>query len=245
MGIDVIKLVGDSFNTLLKNRTVMIFALISALLGSAFSLATMSQVQSLKNLGTGSALSSVLPIIFSVLGTFLIGIIILYLISVFLLGSMMVAASDSKKSIGDAASQSISRYLVFLVTSVVTSIITVIGLILFVIPGIFLGVKLSLASAEAMVGKKGVVDSLKASWSATTGNFWGIFFAFLVTIIAIYIISIIAVLVFTIVGLTPVGTFIGTFFGYAITVLIVLIYLSVSPKPAMRAAKKGKKQAVN
>ena len=241
MGIDVIKLVGDSFNTLLKNRTVMIFALISALLGSAFSLVTMSQVQSLHNLGTGSALSTVLPILFSVLGTLLVGVIILYLVSVFLVGSMLVAASDSKKSVADAASQSISRYLVFLVTGIVTSIIVVIGLIFFVIPGIFLGVKLSIASAEAVVGKKGVVDSLKASWDATTGNFWSIFFAFLVMIIAIYIISIISVLIFALIGLTPIGTFIGTFFGYAVTVLIVLIYLSVSSKSSSAPSRKGKK----
>ena len=235
MGIDVLKVVGDSFNTLLKNKTVAVFAIIGALISAAFSFIITSQVQAIHGaLGGASSVATALPFMASFLGAFSIGVLIIYLVNIFIEGSVMTAASDAKKDPGAAASQAISRYLYFLVTSIITGIVVAIGFVLLVIPGIYLAVKLSIAPVEAVVGKKGVMDSLKSSWDATNGNAWSVFFAGLVTLIAVILISLIATGIFALAGVQSIGQFIGTFFGYAFPVLLVLIYQQIG-----MPAKKG------
>ncbi len=238
MGIDVLGVVGDSFGTLFRNRTVAILAIIGALISAAFSFILTSQVTSLHGLMSGApSLATVLPSVFSLVGVFGIGVLVIYLVNIFIEGSLMTAASDAKKNLGAAAGQAIGRYLYFLVTSIIVSVAVSIGLVLLVIPGIYLAVKLSLAPVEVVVGKKGVVESLKSSWDATNGNAWGVLFAGAAMLIAVVIISLIFTGIFALVGVQSIGQFIGTFFGYAFPVLLVLIYQQIG-MPAKKGTRK-------
>jgi membrane-anchored glycerophosphoryl diester phosphodiesterase (GDPDase) len=120
----------------------------------------------------------------------------------------------------------------------VVSIAVAIGLILLVIPGIYLAVKLSVAPVEAVVGKKGVVASLQSSWSKTEGNFLAILAVLVVVVIAIWIISVVLGGILLFAGLSPVGSFVSEFVGYSLTVSLVLIYQGISgPKAKKRRGR--------
>lgn len=54
------------------------------------------------------------------------------------------------------------------------------GFLLFVVPGVILLVRWSASSGYLLEGRLGIIDSLKASWEATRGHSWPIFFAGLV-----------------------------------------------------------------
>lgn len=73
-----------------------------------------------------------------------------------------------------------TRILPYIGMSILAGIGVIFGLLLFVIPGIILIVRWS-ASSGFLIGQGvGVIDSLKASWEATRGYSWPIFFAGLV-----------------------------------------------------------------
>lgn len=79
------------------------------------------------------------------------------------------------------------------------------GLLLFIIPGIFLAVKLSLVVPGCILEKKGL--GIKRSWNVTKGNFWKIF-----------LILIIWNVLFIVLGLLP--------YLSIINILLIPVYLT-------------------
>ncbi|MCL5239711.1 MAG: hypothetical protein M1286_04580 [Candidatus Marsarchaeota archaeon] len=245
MGIDVLSTVGDSFSTLFRNRTVTLFALLGALVASIFSSMILSQAQYVHSISSiGTLPTAILPFITSVIGPILGGIIVVYLVDVFVIGSVLSATIDTRKDVAAAARHSISRYITLIITLIAVGVAVGIGFLLFVIPGIYLFVRLYLAPVEVMSGKKGVVDSIKSSWAITEGNFWGILFSVIVMFIAVYIISLVFGVIFGLLGLVAIGTFISTFFAYAFYVLLVRIRQQISGPvaPAVASRKSGSKK---
>jgi hypothetical protein len=239
MGIDVFDIAAKSFSSLVNNRTVLVYAFIGGIVGALLSATLISQISALRALSGTSPSSVLLPALLAIVGTSAIGIVVSFLINVFIRGSIISAANaGAKASLGRAASQAVKRYLVFLVTTLVVSIAVAIGLILLVIPGIYLAVKLSVAPVEAVVGKKGVVASLQSSWSKTEGNFLAILAVLVVVVIAIWIISVVLGRILLFAGLSPVGSFVSEFVGYSLTVSLVLIYQGISgPKAKKRRGR--------
>ncbi len=68
---------------------------------------------------------------------------------------------------------------------VVSGLAWIIGIILLIVPGIILLVRWSAASGYLLGAKEGIIDSLRASWHATSGSSWAIFFAAIVLFIGI------------------------------------------------------------
>lgn len=62
------------------------------------------------------------------------------------------------------------RALLF--TFILTSIAVFTGLLLIIIPGIYIGVRLAFADYICVVEKKGAMESLKSSWERTDDYFW-------------------------------------------------------------------------
>jgi len=60
------------------------------------------------------------------------------------------------------------------------------GLILFIIPGIYLGIRFQFYNCFIVDQKTGVIESLRRSWQITQGNVWNLFlFGLLLTVINI------------------------------------------------------------
>lgn len=68
-----------------------------------------------------------------------------------------------------------TRFWHYLGMSILSLIAVFFGLVLLVVPGLFLLVRWSAASGFAIGGREGVIDSLSASWDATKGHGWAIF----------------------------------------------------------------------
>lgn len=72
------------------------------------------------------------------------------------------------------------RFWSYLGLAILSGLGIVLGFFLLIVPGFILLVRWSAASGFLLGGRKGVFDSLGASWEATKGSGWAIFFAAIV-----------------------------------------------------------------
>lgn len=68
-----------------------------------------------------------------------------------------------------------ARAVYIVLGSVVVGIVVIIGLLLLVLPGIYISVRLTLFPAAVMVDGKGPLQCLGESWSRTEGHVWTVF----------------------------------------------------------------------
>lgn len=80
-----------------------------------------------------------------------------------------------------------TRIWAFIGMSILMGLGLVLGIILLIVPGIILMVRWSAATGYLIGGRRGVTESLGASWEATKGHSWPIFFAGLVMVIAYFV----------------------------------------------------------
>lgn len=66
----------------------------------------------------------------------------------------------------------LNKYFSLAVAYLIYFALSLIGVILLIIPGIFIGIKLIFFSQIIILKNKGIADGLKGSWKVTTGNFW-------------------------------------------------------------------------
>ncbi len=253
MPVSISKVGFGSVKALYKNKSVLtiglVYSLALVLLALAISLSVKSQLLQLRTIsrstapGDFAAFIQSVPLIVStfspVIGILLVGQILLFLISVFARGAVMSATyAGQKSSLLGAVSQAASRYLPLIGTYIAASILTGLGLVLLVIPGIYIGTKLSIAPVETAVGGKGITESLKSSWEKTGGNWWDIFFSLIFVGIIILVLSLISA-VFALVS-TLIMTFAVSFLKVAVTTAKTEIYREISPAPAARRGRKRK-----
>jgi uncharacterized membrane protein len=60
-----------------------------------------------------------------------------------------------------------------LVAAILYGLVVIVGLILFIVPGIYFGVRLGQFQFAIIDRNLGAIDGLKASWEMTRGNVWG------------------------------------------------------------------------
>lgn len=124
-----------------------------------------------------------------------------------------------------------NRFWPYLGTAILSGLGIGLGIILLIVPGIFLMVRWS-ASSGFVVGRgEGVIDSLKASWEATKGHGWGIFLAALVLFIGGVVIAGIIGNVLVLINVTlggVVSSFIEAAFGAVLMALGIGIYTLVA-----------------
>jgi len=110
----------------------------------------------------------------------------------YLLMRRFLAARGRLQAVGN-------RFWPYLGMAILSVIAVVLGLLLLIVPGIILLVRWSAASGYVIGAGEGITDSLTASWHATKGHGWAIFFAAIVLFL----------------GLAVVGGVIGALFGIA------------------------------
>ena len=81
------------------------------------------------------------------------------------------------------------RFWAYLGMLILSTIGLVIGFLLLIVPGFILLVRWSAASGFLIGSRSGIVDSLRASWDATSGHGWAIFLAGLVLVIGLGIVG--------------------------------------------------------
>lgn len=62
------------------------------------------------------------------------------------------------------------RFLTLLAVALLYFVSTIIGLVLFVVPGVYIGARLSLALPAVVIDDQGVTESLSTSWEVAQGN---------------------------------------------------------------------------
>jgi hypothetical protein len=70
-----------------------------------------------------------------------------------------------------------NRFWPYLGMVILSGLAIVLGIVLLIVPGLFLLVRWSAASGYAIGASQGVTESLTSSWNATKGHGWPIFFA--------------------------------------------------------------------
>ncbi len=98
-----------------------------------------------------------------------------------------------------------------------------VGFVLAIMPGLYVALRLSLSEVACVAGGKRTFESLDRSWTATSGNLWGI----LAVILALGIVDGIAGGIVSALNSTA-GAFVSAFLAYPITIALVLIYMQIA-----------------
>jgi hypothetical protein len=90
------------------------------------------------------------------------------------------------------------------------ALLVLVGVIFFIIPGIYIGVRFVVAAQATVLERQSVTDSLRRSWNLVEGNWWRVFgIVLVVAILVILLEALVSRLVGTVVG-TALGTGLST-----------------------------------
>lgn len=98
-----------------------------------------------------------------------------------------------------------NRFWPYLGMAILSGIAIVIGIILIIVPGVILLVRWAAASGFVIGAREGPIDALGASWRATKGHSWAIFFAGLIMAIGLAIGAVVLVAIIAFAGDTVVA----------------------------------------
>lgn len=82
-------------------------------------------------------------------------------------------------SLGNSLDQAVSRAVPLVFGSILLVLIVSLGMLLFVLPGIYWGVRLAFTLYAIALEDKGATEGLGYSWNLVRGRWWGVFWAFL------------------------------------------------------------------
>lgn len=114
---------------------------------------------------------------------------------------------------GDALQHVLSRFGVLIVVALLSGIAVFIGLLLFIIPGIWIGVSLVPVLAIVMFEDSGVIDSMRRSFGLVSGNWWQV----LLVVIVLALVNLVLSLFTALPGAI----------GFLVTVLVTAITLTI------------------
>ncbi|MCL5009611.1 MAG: hypothetical protein M1433_01345 [Candidatus Parvarchaeota archaeon] len=161
--------------------------------------------------------------------------ILLGLVGLFFFGFIVVSYSSKRsKSSMSVIKETASHYLSLLATTILMGVILIAGFIAFVLPGIFLSIKLVLSQMFVLLKKDSPGKALSDSYEITKGKFWDIFALLLVIwfivvffeFVVLHIMLLQPIYAFTIV----VNALVGAFFTVAIISTITDYFLQVAKK---------------
>jgi len=108
------------------------------------------------------------------LGVSLIGIILGIIIDLGLIKISLNFCDNLKSKITDLFSQ-YQLFFKYLFASILCGLIVILGLILLIIPGIYLAIRFQFYGYFIVDKRAGVIESLKRSWRITQGTVWNLF----------------------------------------------------------------------
>lgn len=85
---------------------------------------------------------------------------------------MQSVLQNSPLTPGQAISRSLGCWGRLLLTYILTTLAVSTGLLIFILPGIYIGVRLAFAEFYCVMENKGAVDSIRASWNSSSDFFW-------------------------------------------------------------------------
>jgi len=172
--MDIGKALSEGFNVLEKHLVIFVPALLISLLtvySNTFSTEGITTVQQLI-----SWFSFYIPMM-----------IIISLINIFLSAVVILLAFEGRKrkkvSLNRATKKAAKKYLSLLGATILVALAVFAGTIAFIIPGIYLAVKLMFSSYAILIDNKKATDSLKKSWEITKGRWWEVFALLLIIFI--------------------------------------------------------------
>lgn len=113
-----------------------------------------------------------MPIQQSVVGAVVINLISCVISCIFALGYMknIFQALDGEEPQFSAYGQQSRKIITYLVANILMAIIVTLGLCLFIIPGIYLALRLQFYAALIVEDDAGIIESLQRSWEITRGQ---------------------------------------------------------------------------
>lgn len=133
-----------------------------------------------------------MPLQTSIVGTIIINVISCIISCIFALGYLknIFQALDEEEPQFSAYGQQARKIITYFVTNLFMSIIIMFGICLFIIPGIYLGLRLQFFTAFIVEEDTGIIESLKRSWEITRGQEMPLFLLML-AMIGIFILGLI------------------------------------------------------
>lgn len=125
-----------------------------------------------------------MPMQQSVVGGIVINLITIIISAIFALGYLknLFQALDGEEPQFSAYGQQARKIITYLIANLFLGIIMMIGLCLFIIPGIYLALRLQFYVAFIVEDDAGIIDSLKRSWEITRGQGMSLFMLMLAII---------------------------------------------------------------
>ncbi|MDI6602556.1 MAG: hypothetical protein QME57_00345 [Patescibacteria group bacterium] len=123
----------------------------------------------------------------------LIGWILSIIVGLGLIKISLNFCDNLKSKIGDLFSQYQLFFRAFF-AGILYGLICLLGMILFIIPGIYLGIRFWFYDYFIVDKKAGVIESLKKSWRITKGSVWNLFL-FILILIGINLLGILCFLI--------------------------------------------------
>lgn len=125
-----------------------------------------------------------MPMQQSMVGGIVINLITIIISAIFALGYLknLFQALDGEEPQFSAYGQQARKIITYLIANLFLGIIMMIGLCLFIIPGIYLALRLQFYVAFIVEDDAGIIDSLKRSWEITRGQGMSLFMLMLAII---------------------------------------------------------------
>lgn len=125
-----------------------------------------------------------MPMQQSVVGGIVINLITCIISAIFALGYLknLFQALDGEEPQFSAYGQQARKIITYLIANLFMGIIVIFGLCLFIIPGIYLAIRLQFYAAFIVEDDAGIIDSLKRSWEITRGQGMSLFMLMLAMI---------------------------------------------------------------
>lgn len=122
-------------------------------------------------------------------------------------------------------------FFTLLIAQLVALVVTVVGLALLLVPGVWIGIRLSLLSYPVVVEELGLVASLRRAWRVTDGRFWIVLRFRLATLVPFLVFGFVLAVLALAARMTSgtVALVFGLAFAAALVVLALVYVLLVGP----------------
>ena len=150
MKFKVFKSINQGFSIIIKNKIILAFSIFYAVIFS-YTPEVLKVSEASFNLDI-----------------FLFSVVLIFL--ALILTKLSYDAIKGNISISEAIKLSLKKFIFVIIASIIYLIIGTIGLILLVIPGIFLLNKFIFVTYPILLNNGKIIDSFKESWSITKGN---------------------------------------------------------------------------
>jgi len=204
------KALKDGYKILIKNKIIFLPALIISLVGICRKQILLFYPSSIFYMISLSLIEILMTIFFS-------GVIIRMAYK-----AKMKRKMSFSKEMGFVA----KKYLTLIIAGVIYFCIVFAGLIAFIIPGIYLGVRLFFYDFSILIDNQKAISSFKKSWKITKKNFWSIFALSLILVLISFLIGFLPLLLIIgiIVGFLPLAI---TFLPQAIDIIVFILSIFI------------------